>query len=97
MPSLHIQPLGSSKPAGHTASPPTGKAQAASAPASQPHARSAGISVEANAGYETAQPPVDSARVSQIRAAIESGTYPVVPARIADAMIAARLFLSIGE
>lgn len=97
MPSLHIQPLGSSKPVGQAASPPTGKAQSASAPASQPHARSLGISVEANASYETAQPPIDSARVSQIREAIESGTYPVVPARIADAMIAARMFVSIGE
>src|SRR3546814_2351275 len=97
MPSLHIPPLGSSKPVGHSADPPASKAHSTSVTANQQHARGIGISVEANAGYETAQPPVDSARVSQIRDAIESGTYPVVPARIADAMIAARLFMSIGE
>lgn len=37
--------------------------------------------------------PVDSERVSQIRKAVESGSYPLVPARIADAMIAAGMFL----
>lgn len=33
--------------------------------------------------------PVDSDRVAVIRKAVEEGRYPVVPARIADAMIAA--------
>ena len=37
--------------------------------------------------------PVDAERVSQIRKAVESGSYPLVPARIADAMIAAGMFL----
>lgn len=37
--------------------------------------------------------PVDVERVSQIRKAVESGSYPLVPARIADAMIAAGLLL----
>jgi len=40
-------------------------------------------------------PPVDSERVAQIRKAIEEDRYPVVPARIADAMIAAGLLLRI--
>jgi len=39
------------------------------------------------------QPPVDAERVQVIRKAIETGTYPIVPARIADAMIAAGLLL----
>ena len=38
-------------------------------------------------------PPVDTERVELIRKAVESGTYPVVPAKVADAMIAAGLLL----
>ncbi len=38
-------------------------------------------------------PPVDVERVQLIRKAIESGTYPIVPARIADAIIAAGMLL----
>lgn len=37
--------------------------------------------------------PVDSERVAMIRRAIEDGHYPVVPTRIADAMIAASYLL----
>ena len=44
-----------------------------------------------------AAPPVDTERVAQIRSALAEGTYPLVPARIADAMIAAGLRLSLGE
>lgn len=38
-------------------------------------------------------PPVDTERVAVIRQAIESGSYPVIPTKIADAMIAAGLLL----
>lgn len=37
--------------------------------------------------------PVDTDRVQIIRKAIENGTYPLVPARIADAVIAAGILL----
>lgn len=37
--------------------------------------------------------PVDAERVKDIRQAIEKGNYPLVPARIADAMIAAGMLL----
>lgn len=37
--------------------------------------------------------PVDADRVSMIRKAVEEGRYPVVPTRIADAMIAAGYLL----
>ncbi|OYX61527.1 MAG: flagellar biosynthesis anti-sigma factor FlgM [Novosphingobium sp. 32-60-15] len=37
--------------------------------------------------------PVDVERVKDIRQAIEKGNYPLVPARIADAMIAAGMLL----
>ena len=55
---------------------------------------------EANApalSLATAGPsaPVDAERVAQIRKAIEEDRYPVVPTRIADAMIAAGLLLRI--
>ena len=42
-------------------------------------------------------PPVDTDRVHEIRRAIEQGTYPIVPARVADAMIAAGLLLRSGK
>ena len=37
--------------------------------------------------------PVNAERVGEIRRAIESGRYPLVPACVADAMIAAGLLL----
>ena len=39
--------------------------------------------------------PVDAERVDTIRNAIEEGRYPVLPARVADAMIAAGYLLRI--
>ncbi len=41
--------------------------------------------------------PVDSDRVAMIRKAVEAGTYPVVPTKIADAMIAAGMLLRKGH
>ena len=38
-------------------------------------------------------PPIDSDRVELIRKAVESGTYPVVPTKVADAIIAAGILL----
>ena len=40
-----------------------------------------------------AEAPVETARVELIRKAVAEGKYPVVPARIADAMIAAGYLL----
>jgi negative regulator of flagellin synthesis FlgM len=37
--------------------------------------------------------PIDAGRVATIRNAIEDGTYSVVPAKIADAMIASGIML----
>lgn len=37
--------------------------------------------------------PVDSDRVAEIRKAIEQGRYPVIPLRVADALIASGLLL----
>lgn len=41
--------------------------------------------------------PVDAERVAAIRKAVEEGTYPVLPTRIADAMIAAGYLLRSGN
>ena len=57
----------------------------------------AGVAVETNGTLETAKPPVDAERVAEIRAALRDGSYPIVPAKIADAMIAAKLMLSTSE
>jgi negative regulator of flagellin synthesis FlgM len=38
-----------------------------------------------------AKPPVDAERVQQIKRALAEGRYPIVPAQIADRMIAAQL------
>ncbi len=61
-------------------------------PAAEP-----GASVKIEASALAAAPPVDSDRVKAIRAALADGSYPLVPTRIADAMIAAGLRLSLGE
>ncbi|MCB2088037.1 MAG: flagellar biosynthesis anti-sigma factor FlgM [Sphingomonadaceae bacterium] len=37
--------------------------------------------------------PVDADRVVEIRKAVEQGTYPILPTKIADAMIAAGYLL----
>ncbi|OZA93012.1 flagellar biosynthesis anti-sigma factor FlgM [Altererythrobacter sp. H2] len=52
-----------------------------------------GVQVELGATPDSAAPPVDRERVNQIRDALREGSYPIVPAKIADAMIAARLVL----
>ena len=39
------------------------------------------------------QVPVNADRVKQIRKALESGTYPILPTSVADAIIAAGLIL----
>ncbi|MCB2049232.1 MAG: flagellar biosynthesis anti-sigma factor FlgM [Novosphingobium sp.] len=47
----------------------------------------------ARAQVSAGQPPVDTDRVAQIRKAVEDGSYPIVPAKVADAMIAAGMIL----
>jgi negative regulator of flagellin synthesis FlgM len=49
-----------------------------------------GVAVEIGTQV-AAGPPVDADRVAEIRDALRDGTYPLVPTKIADAMIAAQL------
>jgi negative regulator of flagellin synthesis FlgM len=41
--------------------------------------------------------PVDTDRVTQIRKALEQGTYPILPTKVADAIIAAGLLLKVAK
>ena len=43
------------------------------------------------------QPPVDADRVMVIRRAIEQGTHPILPMKVADAIIAAGMLLRSGQ
>lgn len=61
--------------------------------ATTPGAISAAPSVETTPALEAGKAPVDTDRVALIRQAVEAGTYPLVPAKIADAMIAAGMLL----
>lgn len=56
-----------------------------------PATPAAGVSVEIGDTLDVASPPVDAERVAQIRAALQDGSYPLVPTKIADAMIAAQV------
>tara|TARA_E500000305_G_C3909232_1_gene182543 strand:+ start:135 stop:410 length:276 start_codon:yes stop_codon:yes gene_type:complete len=51
------------------------------------------VQVSLGKGLDAGVSPIDHERVEQIRQAIETGTYPLVPAKIADAMIAAGIML----
>lgn len=53
--------------------------------------------VNAAGGETPATPPVEAERIAEIRKAIDRGTYPIVPTRIADAMIAAGYLLRKGK
>lgn len=70
------------------------RAGAASRPAS---ATAAGVSVEIGGAVAAASAPVDAERVAEIRAALQDGSYPLVPTKIVDAMIAAQVSFSVPE
>ena len=52
-----------------------------------------GVRVDLTGADDWQTAPVDQDRVAQIRDALRDGTYPIVPAKIADALIAAKLAL----
>ena len=58
---------------------------------------SANSAVQRSAALDAGAPPVDFDRIAEIRKAIERGHYPVIPMRVADAMIAAGLLLRSGK
>jgi negative regulator of flagellin synthesis FlgM len=65
-----------------TAAPVSGAAISTAAP-----------EVRTSLSVSAGEAPVDRNRVDEIRKAVQSGTYPLVPAKIGDAMVAAGLML----
>lgn len=53
--------------------------------------------VEVDTALTGAQPPIEQGRINEIRKAIEQGRYPVIPMRVADALIASGLLLRSGR
>lgn len=62
-----------------------------------PAAQTPASLVATSEALDPGEAPIDTDRVAQIRKAVESGEYPLVPARIADAMIAAGILLRTGQ
>ncbi|MEM6858503.1 MAG: flagellar biosynthesis anti-sigma factor FlgM [Pseudomonadota bacterium] len=64
----------------------SGGAVNATKPAAAP-----GVAIEVAGATDPNSPPLDTDRVKKIRKALQDGTYPLVPTKIADAIIAARV------
>jgi len=79
--------------AGQTTAAAVASSQAEQLRSEQPKSAISKSTLATSDALEPGQAPVDAERVSQIRKAVENGSYPLVPARIADAMIAAGMFL----
>lgn len=81
--------------AARTAKTPTGApAASVDGPAAAIANNGAAAQVERSSALDAGQAaPVDFERVRVIRKAIDAGSYPVIPTKIADAMIAAQMLL----
>lgn len=73
------------------------EARTTPAPAAGTGAAASGVSLEVSTPLDPAAPPVDAERVQAIKNALRDGSYPLVPTKIADAMIAAQVSLSLPE
>ncbi len=92
MPPIELGPLSPLTPR----SPAPAAARKTPGPVANDTARahaSPNSAVVRSAELDPGQPPVDSGRVAEIRRAIERGSYPVIPMRVTDAMIAAGMLL----
>jgi len=65
-------------------------------PAGRSHSNQAATEVSTTA-LSAGEVPIDGERVTQIRKAITSGTYPLMPTKISDAMIAAGIMLQVSK
>jgi negative regulator of flagellin synthesis FlgM len=97
MPSVELSKLQGIGPA--RALSDADRAGAAARPAYAPAGPSAkpGVAVEVGAAsdLDLASPPVNPERVEEIRNALRDGTYPLVPTKIVDAMIAAQVSFAV--
>jgi negative regulator of flagellin synthesis FlgM len=92
--------IGASRPVGAIGLNPVQPATSGAADANSvpgPATASATPQVETSLTTSAGPVPVDQNRVAQIRQAVENGTYPVIPTRISDAMIAAGVLLQKGS
>jgi negative regulator of flagellin synthesis FlgM len=93
MPSVEISKLQGISPARALSESDRAPSPPHAVNAAAPSLAKPGLAVEVDpalAGGVT-NPPIDTDRVEQIRAALRDGTYPLVPVRTADAMIAAQV------
>jgi negative regulator of flagellin synthesis FlgM len=88
--------IGASRPVGAvqvSATAPAANPQVAGGAVSGTAAASAAPEVSTSLTTGAGTVPVDQDRVNQIRDAVQNGSYPVIPAKIGDAMIAAGMML----
>ncbi len=57
----------------------------------------AAATFQPSSALDAGQAPVDAERIQVIRHAIQTGSYPIIPTKIADAMIAAGLLLRTSQ
>lgn len=72
---------------------PASQGAAPASPAPVTSVTSGTAPVETSPGISAGTVPVDQSRVAEIRAAVQNGTYPMIPTKISDAMIAAGVLL----
>lgn len=87
-----VRPVGAVRAEPAVAPAATTQVSAPPPPAAQ--ATAAATAVQTSQALDAGKPPIDDNRVSQIKDAIQKGTYPLLPTKVADAMIAAGLMLS---
>lgn len=92
MPPIDLPPI---RPTG--AVDPRQPRAVADRPQTKPDAPLAGPAVEIDATLQGTEPPIEFGRINEIRKAIEQGRYPVIPMRVADALIASGLLLRSGK
>lgn len=95
MPPIEFGPLGPQTPRGPGPVAP-GKATPVANDTARAHAAPQSA-VQRSAALDPGEAPVNAERVAEIRKAIEQGHYPVLPMKVADAMIAAGLLLRTGK
>ncbi len=91
IPARPARPSGGEELSGLTSANPALAAPRSDTPPAPPSSTSP--SIETSDALDPGAAPVDTDRVAVIRKAVETGTYPLVPTKIADAMIAAGVLL----
>jgi|GEM_PF-403859 len=100
MPSVELsklQAIGPARPLSDTDRTQVDARPAPSLPAKPASVAKPGVMVEVSpaSDLDPSSPPIDPERVAKIRAALRDGSYPLVPTKIADALIAAQVSLAV--